>query len=146
MKRLFTLLTIALFFSATIQSCGPKKEEAKEADKQDEAASDYEAKEEAKPDAQDKTELIAQGQTLVAASDCATCHHATNKLIGPSHTDVAKKYEFNQANISMLSDKIISGGSGNWGDIPMAAHPDLSKADAEKMATYVLSLDGEKYK
>jgi cytochrome c len=83
---------------------------------------------------------------LVDASDCKTCHHSTNKLVGPSHTEVAQKYEFTNANVGMLSDKIIAGGSGTWGEIPMTAHPDISKADAEKMAMYVLSLDGEELK
>ena len=83
---------------------------------------------------------------MVDGSDCKTCHHPTNKIIGPSHTDVAKKYDFTKANIEMLAGKIISGGSGNWGEIPMSPHGDISKADAEKMAMYVLSLDGEKPK
>jgi cytochrome c len=46
----------------------------------------------------------------------------------------------------MLAEKIINGGFGNWGEIPMSPHPDLSKGDAEKMAMYVLSLDGEEFK
>lgn len=87
---------------------------------------------------------IAEGLALVNSSDCKTCHHPTNKIIGPSHTDVAKKYEFTQANVSLLADRIIAGSTGIWGDMPMNPHPDLSKADAEKMARYVLSLDGEK--
>ena len=91
-------------------------------------------------------DLIAQGQTLVDASDCKTCHHPTNKIIGPSHTDVAKKYDFTKANVSLLAGKIINGGSGVWGEIPMSPHTDISKGDAEKMAMYVLSLDGEKPK
>jgi cytochrome c len=89
-------------------------------------------------------DAIAQGEALVKANDCKTCHHATNKIIGPAHLDVAKKYDFTDANVKMLADKIIKGGSGNWGDVPMSAHPDLSEADAQKMARYVLSLDGEK--
>lgn len=89
-------------------------------------------------------DVIAQGESLVKASDCKTCHHKINKIIGPSHTDVAKKYEFTEANVKMLADKIIKGGSGVWGSINMTAHPDISQADAEKMARYVLSLDGEK--
>ena len=44
----------------------------------------------------------------------------------------------------MLAEKIIKGGTGNWGQIPMTPHPNISQADAEKMAMYVLSLDGEK--
>lgn len=87
---------------------------------------------------------IAEGLVLVNSNDCKTCHHSTNKIIGPSHTDVAKKYEFTKANVSLLADRIIAGSTGVWGDMPMNPHPDLSKADAEKMARYVLSLDGEK--
>jgi cytochrome c len=89
-------------------------------------------------------DVIAQGESLVKASDCKTCHHKENKLIGPAHLDVAKKYEFTEANVKMLADKIIKGGSGVWGQIPMTGHADISQADAEKMARYVLSLDGEK--
>ncbi|MFN8691090.1 MAG: c-type cytochrome, partial [Cyclobacteriaceae bacterium] len=70
--------------------------------------------------------------------------HTVNKIIGPSHTDVAKKYEFTEANVKYLAEKIINGGSGVWGEVVMTTHPDLSQADAEKMARYILSLDGEK--
>ena len=88
-------------------------------------------------------DIIAQGESLVKASDCKTCHHVANKIIGPSHTDVAKKHEFTTTNVAYLAGRIINGGAGVWGEIPMTAHTDLSQADAEKMARYVLSLDGE---
>jgi len=140
MKKVLALIVVAGFATVAIMSCGSKKEEAKP---EAESAEDYETPEAEQPSADDR---IAQGQTLVDGSDCKTCHHATNKLVGPSHTDVAKKYEFTKANVSMLASKIIAGGSGNWGDIPMTAHADLSQTDAEKMAMYVLSLDGEKPK
>ena len=144
MKQLFVMLVLFGFFAGVVSSCGSKKEENKGEQQQQEgeAYSDYETAEPAKAD---PTELIAQGQTLVDASDCKTCHHATNKIVGPAHADVAKKYEFTTANVSMLADKIQNGGSGNWGDIPMTPHTDLSRGDAEKMAMYVLSLDGEAY-
>jgi cytochrome c len=141
MKKLLILLLVFGFTSSTIISCGDgKKEEAKE---EETDASDYSAPE---PDKASSDDLIKQGQALVDASDCKTCHHATNKIIGPAHTDVAKKYEFTQANVTYLSGKIRQGGSGVWGEIPMTAHPDISQADADKMAMYVLSLDGEKPK
>lgn len=89
-------------------------------------------------------DIIAQGEALVKGSDCKTCHHSVNKIIGPSHTDVAKKYEFNAANVKMLAGKIIKGGTGVWGQVPMTPHPDLTEDQAEKMVRYVLSLDGEK--
>lgn len=141
MKKLFVLIALVGFISWTMTSCGGKKEEAKEEEK--EGYDDYET---AEPKKESSDDLIKQGQALVDASDCKTCHHPTNKLVGPAHGEVAKKYEFTQANISYLAGKIISGGSGVWGEIPMTAHPDVSKADAEKMAMYVLSLDGEKPK
>jgi|SRR5687767_14173086 cytochrome c len=142
MKKLFVIMIAATLTTWTIQSCGNKKEEAKEEAKE-EGDDTYET---AEPEKASSDDLIKQGQALVDASDCKTCHHATNKIIGPSHTDVAKKYEFTTGNVSYLAGKIMTGGAGVWGEIPMTAHPDMSKADAEKMAMYVLSLDGEKPK
>lgn len=141
MKKLFVLILLSGFAAGTIMSCGGgKKEEAKTEEANDEY-SDYETAEPEKASADD---LIKQGQALVDQSDCKTCHHPTNKIVGPAHAEVAKKYEFTQANVTMLANKIIQGGQGVWGEIPMTAHPDISNADAEKMAMYVLSLDGEK--
>lgn len=117
---------ILLLFSAFLFACGGGKEGVNENESKNSSA-----------------ELIKKGELLVNASDCKTCHHQVNKIIGPSHLDVAKKYEFTQANVKMLADRIIKGSSGVWGDIPMTAHPDLPMTDAENMARYVLSLDGE---
>jgi cytochrome c len=140
MKKLMIVLLVAATASWTMTSCGGKKEEGKEEEKEEAYADD----EIAEPKKESSEDLIKQGQVLVDQSDCKTCHHATNKIIGPSHADVAKKYEFTQGNITLLAGKIVKGGSGVWGEIPMTAHPDLSEQDAEKMAMYVLSLDGEK--
>ena len=115
--------------------CGGKKEGAN--------TEEYVANE-SKAEAPASVDVIAQGEALVKGSDCKTCHHTVNKIIGPAHTDVAKKYDFTETNVKMLADKIIKGGVGVWGEVPMNAHPDVNQADAEKMARYVLSLDGEK--
>lgn len=144
MKKLLLLIAMIGFFSYTMTSCGGKKEEKTETE--DDGYGEYETPSptQAEPKQESSEDLIKQGQALTDASDCKTCHHPTNKIIGPPHTEVAKKYEFTQANVAYLAGKIISGGSGVWGEIPMAPHADLSQADAEKMAMYVLSLDGEK--
>ncbi len=89
----------------------------------------------------DQSESIEQGKVLLNASDCNTCHHQNNRIVGPSHTDVAKKYETTKANVKLLADRIIKGSSGVWGDIPMNSHTDLSQEDAEKMIRFILSLD-----
>ncbi len=82
----------------------------------------------------------APGAKLIAASDCNTCHKIDTKVIGPAFQDVANKYPATDANIDTLANKVIKGGKGNWGDIPMAAHPTLAQADAKEMVKYILSL------
>ena len=143
MKRIIVLLIVAGFGSWAVMSCGGGEKKAADSETT-EGADEYGDYETAQPEEASTDDLIKQGQVLTDASDCKTCHHATNKIVGPSHTDVARKYEFNQANITYLAGKIKQGGSGVWGEIPMTAHPDISQSDAEKMAMYVLSLDGEK--
>jgi cytochrome c len=83
---------------------------------------------------------IEKGMTLVGKSDCLTCHKLNEKVIGPAYKEVAKKYANTPANIKMLAGKILKGGSGNWGAIPMTAHATLSQADAELMVKYIMSL------
>lgn len=141
MKKILLLIVMMGFFTYTLTSCGGKTEEKTETEDDG-----YDDNEVAEPEQKQESseDLIKQGQALVDQSDCKTCHHPTNKIIGPSHSEVAKKYEFTRANVTYLAGKIMTGGSGVWGEIPMTPHVDLSQADAEKMAMYVLSLDAEK--
>ncbi len=82
----------------------------------------------------------SEGEKLIAKSDCIGCHKLDKKLIGPSYLDISKKYPSNDKNVAYLSGKIIKGGSGVWGTIPMSAHSSLKKTDATSMAKYILSL------
>jgi cytochrome c len=84
--------------------------------------------------------LVSNGAKLIAGSDCLGCHKEREKLVGPAYVAVAQKYPSTDANIAMLAKKIISGGKGNWGEIPMTPHAGLSESDAKEMAKYVLSL------
>lgn len=77
---------------------------------------------------------------IIAGSDCLGCHQIHQKTNGPAYVDIAKKYEPTEANIDTLANKIIHGGSGNWGDIPMLPHPNIPREDARILAKYVLSL------
>lgn len=80
------------------------------------------------------------GEELIKKSDCLTCHKVDVKLLGPAYQEVAAKYPATEENIELLAGKIIKGGAGNWGDIPMAAHPSISENDAKEMVKYILSL------
>ena len=80
------------------------------------------------------------GEKLIAKSDCVGCHKLDKKLIGPAYLDIAKKYPNTDKNINSLADKVIKGGSGVWGTMPMSAHSSLKKEDAKSMAQYILGL------
>lgn len=81
------------------------------------------------------------GLELIAKSDCLTCHKVDEKLTGPSYRDVANKYASQAPGIiPQLADKIVKGGTGVWGQVPMLPHPTVSPADAEKMVKYILLL------
>jgi len=81
-----------------------------------------------------------KGLALVAGSDCLTCDKTSEKNIGPAYKEVAAKYENTEENVKMLAGKIIKGGSGNWGAIPMTPHPQLKEEDVEQMVKYILLL------
>ncbi len=83
------------------------------------------------------------GKTLVEGSDCAACHNPETKTVGPAYQSMAERYEATPENRAMLAEKIIRGGAGNWGQVPMSPHPDLSQEDAEQMVEYIFSLRPE---
>lgn len=82
-----------------------------------------------------KTNL--SGDQIIQTLDCTGCHTANERMIGPSYKEIADKYS--DKDIEMLASKIIEGGSGVWGSVPMQPHPQVSKEDAKKMVEYILS-------
>ena len=78
------------------------------------------------------------GHDLMMKSDCMTCHKVDARLVGPSFQEVAAKYKGQADATDKLADKIIAGGAGNWGQIPMMAHPALAKEDVKKMVEWIL--------
>ena len=82
---------------------------------------------------------LMSAEELLAANDCAACHHQKESIIGPSYIQIAERYT--TKDISMLTEKIIKGGKGNWGETPMTAHPGLSQAEATEMVNYILSVN-----
>jgi cytochrome c len=87
----------------------------------------------------------SKGLELIGASDCTTCHRlhkeAAGASIGPSYSEVAAKYSpAADTTVDRLVKKIIDGGNGVWGTVPMTPHPALAPADVKEMVTYILSL------
>lgn len=84
--------------------------------------------------------IYIKGLAKIKASDCLSCHMVERKIVGPSYAEVAAKYESTEENITMLAQKVINGGVGTWGEIPMPPHLALSEEDAKDMIRYVLLL------
>ena len=78
-------------------------------------------------------------QALATAKNCMACHAVDKKIVGPAYKDVAAKYKGDKAAVDKLASKIIKGGAGVWGAVPMPANPQVSEADAKKLATWVMS-------
>jgi cytochrome c len=76
---------------------------------------------------------------LATAKNCMACHAVDKKLVGPSYKDVAAKYAGQKDAADKLATKIIKGGSGVWGPVPMPANAQVNPEEAKKLATWVLA-------
>ncbi|MEO5671018.1 MAG: c-type cytochrome [Ramlibacter sp.] len=77
---------------------------------------------------------------LATAKNCMACHTVDKKLVGPAYKEVAAKYAGQKDAVDKLAVKIIKGGSGVWGAVPMPANTQVNDAEAKKLAAWVLSL------
>lgn len=76
---------------------------------------------------------------LAKAKNCMACHAVGSKLVGPAYKDVAAKYAGQKDAENKLVAKVMKGGSGTWGAIPMPANPQVSEAEARTLVKWVLA-------
>lgn len=86
-----------------------------------------------------KSGPVETAETMMKKSDCFTCHQVGKALVGPAFKDIAKKYKGDPKAPDLLVQKIKLGGAGNWGEVPMAAHPGLKNKDVKAMVHWVLA-------
>lgn len=81
-------------------------------------------------------------EALAKAKGCMACHNIDAKIVGPSYKDVAKKYAGQKGADAMLTKKVLEGGTGVWGPVPMPANKAMgvTEADAKKLVSWILSL------
>ena len=125
MKKTFVVISSIIFLAA----CGGNSGETKTEEPVSNESTDL-----------SDNPIYQKALELVANSDCRTCHLIDEKNIGPAWRDVANKYAGQDSAVEYLAHKIKNGGSGVWGDVPMAPHPDMPEEDAETLAKYVLLL------
>jgi cytochrome c len=86
------------------------------------------------------TSAFAQDPAALAkAKNCMACHAINTKLVGPAYKDVAAKYAGQKGAEDKLVAKVMKGGSGVWGPVPMPANPQVSEAEAHTLVKWVLS-------
>jgi cytochrome c len=81
---------------------------------------------------------VQADEALAKSKNCMTCHQVAKKVVGPAYKDVAAKYAGKGAEAT-LAEKIIKGGKGNWGAVPMPPNPKVSPEEANKLVAWILS-------
>ena len=76
---------------------------------------------------------------MAQKKNCMACHAVDKKLVGPSYKDVAAKYAGQKDAATALVQKVLKGGSGAWGPVPMPANPTVTEAEAKQLVAWVLS-------
>ncbi len=84
--------------------------------------------------------MAADMPSIAKKNGCNACHAIDSKVVGPAWVEVARKYRGDGTARARLAGKIMRGGSGVWGAMPMPGTPGLSEAEADMLAEFVLSL------
>jgi len=76
---------------------------------------------------------------LARSKNCVACHHAERRMIGPAYAAIAARYTNDSAAVRVLSERILAGTGGNWGQMPMPPQSNLSHEEAEALTSWILS-------
>ena len=77
---------------------------------------------------------------LAQKKNCMACHAVDKKLVGPAYKDVAAKYAGDKDGIDKLATKILKGGAGVWGPVPMPSNTQVSEAEAKQLVAWIMTL------
>ncbi|WP_316829513.1 PQQ-dependent sugar dehydrogenase [Pedobacter aquatilis] len=83
------------------------------------------------------------GKSLMAKSDCSTCHKVSGTSIGPAFDKVSAKYQKDPKAVDYLASKVMKGSSGVWGEVPMPAHSEMKESEVKQIVEWVLSLSAK---
>jgi len=79
-------------------------------------------------------------EALAKAKNCLACHAVDKKVLGPSYKEIAVKYAGQKDAADKLAAKVIKGGVGVWGQIPMPANAQVNEAESKKLVAWILGL------
>ena len=85
------------------------------------------------------TQSAMASADLAKGKNCMACHAMSSKLVGPAFKDIAAKYAGQKDAEDKMVQKVLKGGSGVWGAVPMPANPQVSEAEARTLVKWVLA-------
>jgi cytochrome c len=77
---------------------------------------------------------------LAQKKNCMACHATDKKLVGPAYKDVAAKYAGQKDAVDKLAVKVVKGGAGVWGAVPMPANPQVTEAEAKQLVQWIMTI------
>ena len=84
----------------------------------------------------------SEGAALASAKRCSACHTLDETLLGPPYRAIAARQAGErELKIEVLAQKIVHGGGGNWGVVPMVPNEHVSLDEARTIAAWILSLN-----
>lgn len=89
--------------------------------------------------------LVLSSMDLLVNRDCGSCHHERERIVGPAWKEIAARYANADTSrtTELLAGRVLEGSVGEWGQIPMQAHPDLSREEATKLVEQILDTPWE---
>lgn len=76
---------------------------------------------------------------LAQKSGCMACHGLVHKQVGPGFAQIAERYRKDSDAAERLAGKILNGSVGTWGRVIMPRQSQVSPAQAQALAQWVLS-------
>ena len=130
-------LSLAILVAVSLTGCGSENN----------SAAVTESAAEAMPEVAAVEAPIEVNPELLAADlkslGCYACHAIETKRVGPSYRAVAEKYRDQSDVVPNLVAKVINGGGGVWGPIPMVTHPHLKSEQLTPLIERILRLPAE---
>jgi cytochrome c5 len=83
---------------------------------------------------------MASGTAMMQKYGCSACHAVDKKIVGPAYQDVAAKYKGDKGAEAKLVQKVKTGGSGVWGQVPMPPNTAVPDADVKALVDWILTL------
>lgn len=83
---------------------------------------------------------VKSGLAMMQKYGCSACHAIDKKVVGPAYEDVAAKYRSDKGAEAKLVQKVESGGSGVWGQVPMPPNSAVPEADIKALVAWILTL------